>query len=157
MYSRSTFSFFFFFFKQKTAYEMRISDWSSDVCSSDLQDRGDRRFADVATEPATVLVQHLLEAFELADTHQVIQLLARIRKVFAEMIVDRHALTLELGLQHLRYQWCATATGGSGLPAFLQRRQRRAAAGNRLAPRLLRHVVDPADLPRRRQRTPPPP
>src|SRR3546814_2706344 len=28
--------FFFFFFKQKTAHEMRISDWSSDVCSSDL-------------------------------------------------------------------------------------------------------------------------
>src|SRR3546814_3154873 len=28
--------FFIFFFKQKTAYEMRISDWSSDVCSSDL-------------------------------------------------------------------------------------------------------------------------
>src|SRR3546814_2024902 len=29
--------FFVFFFKQKTAYEMRISDWSSDVCSSDLR------------------------------------------------------------------------------------------------------------------------
>src|SRR3546814_20640992 len=29
----------FFFFKQKTAYEMRISDWSSDVCSSDLMMR----------------------------------------------------------------------------------------------------------------------
>src|SRR3546814_7116278 len=28
---------FVFFFKQKTAYEMRISDWSSDVCSSDLR------------------------------------------------------------------------------------------------------------------------
>src|SRR3546814_6828967 len=28
--------FYLFFFKQKTAYEMRISDWSSDVCSSDL-------------------------------------------------------------------------------------------------------------------------
>src|SRR3546814_7406960 len=28
---------FFFFFKHKTAYEMRISDWSSDVCSSDLR------------------------------------------------------------------------------------------------------------------------
>src|SRR3546814_10186979 len=28
-----------FFFKQKTAYEMRISDWSSDVCSSDLANR----------------------------------------------------------------------------------------------------------------------
>src|SRR3546814_4026794 len=34
----------FFFFKQKTAYEMRISDWSSDVCSSDLArvDDGDK-------------------------------------------------------------------------------------------------------------------
>src|SRR3546814_6468183 len=34
----------FFFFKQKTAYEMRISDWSSDVCSSDLGcgEAGDR-------------------------------------------------------------------------------------------------------------------
>src|SRR3546814_3984501 len=31
-----SFFLFFFFFKQKTAYEMRISDWSSDVCSSDL-------------------------------------------------------------------------------------------------------------------------
>src|SRR3546814_9214970 len=30
---------FVFLFKQKTAYEMRISDWSSDVCSSDLSDR----------------------------------------------------------------------------------------------------------------------
>src|SRR3546814_9299989 len=63
-------SIFFFFFKQKTAYEMRISDWSSDVCSSDLDafrdhdgeaatalDRTDdeldaihRRFVDEATE-----------------------------------------------------------------------------------------------------------
>src|SRR3546814_9954976 len=33
----SAFVLVFFFFKQKTAYEMRISDWSSDVCSSDLQ------------------------------------------------------------------------------------------------------------------------
>src|SRR3546814_3803919 len=39
----------FFFFKQKTAYEMRISDWSSDVCSSDLAEhavgRGNGRAA----------------------------------------------------------------------------------------------------------------
>src|SRR3546814_10116618 len=35
-YLVSVLCFFFFFFKQKTAYEMRISDWSSDVCSSDL-------------------------------------------------------------------------------------------------------------------------
>src|SRR3546814_19240152 len=36
MLSFNRISAFFFFFKQKTAYEMRISDWSSDVCSSDL-------------------------------------------------------------------------------------------------------------------------
>src|SRR3546814_7989984 len=41
-----------FFFKQKTAYEMRISDWSSDVCSSDLLGRAepDRDPADGDTE-----------------------------------------------------------------------------------------------------------
>src|SRR3546814_9185547 len=36
----------FFFFKQKTAYEMRISDWSSDVCSSDLQGTIDKYMGD---------------------------------------------------------------------------------------------------------------
>src|SRR3546814_167099 len=36
----STDVYLFFFFKQKTAYEMRISDWSSDVCSSDLRSGG---------------------------------------------------------------------------------------------------------------------
>src|SRR3546814_9894729 len=41
--------FFFFFFKQKTAYEMRISDWSSDVCSSDL-----------GIQPAALAEQHRL-------------------------------------------------------------------------------------------------
>src|SRR3546814_9543433 len=40
------FAVYFFFFKQKTAYEMRISDWSSDVCSSDLRDVGSTRRRD---------------------------------------------------------------------------------------------------------------
>src|SRR3546814_8542592 len=47
----------FFFFKQKTAYEMRISDWSSGVCSSDLQDAGDLRH--VAEGGDQVVVQVL--------------------------------------------------------------------------------------------------
>src|SRR3546814_1727162 len=42
------FGFCFFFFKQKTAYEMRISDWSSDVCSSDLVLARNRRVNDKA-------------------------------------------------------------------------------------------------------------
>src|SRR3546814_8359914 len=42
----------FFFFKQKTAYEMRISDWSSDVCSSDL---------------SLPLILHLISHFTTSD------------------------------------------------------------------------------------------
>src|SRR3546814_8763115 len=49
---------FVFFFKQKTAYEMRISDWSSDVCSSDLAARsrcrpGTRRNTPTSPAPAS--------------------------------------------------------------------------------------------------------
>src|SRR3546814_4459691 len=46
----------FFFFKQKTAYEMRISDWSSDVCSSDLDD-GDASLAQFADQFPHVAAQ----------------------------------------------------------------------------------------------------
>src|SRR3546814_8982492 len=42
----------FFFFKQKTAYEMRISDWSSDVCSSDLWRRRRRSFRAIVEDRA---------------------------------------------------------------------------------------------------------
>src|SRR3546814_2292969 len=60
---------FFFLFKQKTAYEVRISDWSSDVCSSDLLagqmsrrivvgERGDRRGAVVMG--AKISVRHAM-------------------------------------------------------------------------------------------------
>src|SRR3546814_10895862 len=49
-----------FFFKQKTAYEMRISDWSSDVCSSDLERRsavaaGVAFTRELVSEPANIL------------------------------------------------------------------------------------------------------
>src|SRR3546814_2906117 len=41
----------FFFFKQKTAYEMRISDWSSDVCSSDLNIKWTKKNQDNIEKP----------------------------------------------------------------------------------------------------------
>src|SRR3546814_4654411 len=46
---------YFFFFKQKTAYEMRISDWSSDVCSSDL-------FACEVTRPDDTVTVHQMSS-----------------------------------------------------------------------------------------------
>src|SRR3546814_14088418 len=57
------FFFFVFFFKQKTAYEMRISDWSSDVCSSDLRDAW--RAAVLRGRQRRATPDHP----ELADTH----------------------------------------------------------------------------------------
>src|SRR3546814_7066103 len=57
---------FFFFFKQKTAYEMRISDWSSDVCSSDLC----RIRAPKGTAPQTGLRENCLCEVNSTDGHQ---------------------------------------------------------------------------------------
>src|SRR3546814_8022999 len=62
------FDFGFFFFKQKTAYEMRISDWSSDVCSSDLafgRRRRDRMQKSMIMASAAALV--LLAGCEKAE------------------------------------------------------------------------------------------
>src|SRR3546814_9531229 len=56
----------FFFFKQKTAYEMRISDWSSDVCSSDLADGNSRVTYRLEGAPHGI-VGHLLFATGLLD------------------------------------------------------------------------------------------
>src|SRR3546814_1748912 len=47
-------SLIFFFFKQKTAFEMRISDWSSDVCSSDLQLPAKRNDLDGKAGPSSL-------------------------------------------------------------------------------------------------------
>src|SRR3546814_2105686 len=69
----------FFFFKKKTAYDMRISDWSSDVCSSDLDaaraERRQRGFVDrlavgddqAQTRRAGVDARQILRAAERRD------------------------------------------------------------------------------------------
>src|SRR3546814_2435836 len=60
----------FFFFKQKTAYEMRISDWSSDVCSSDL--------ASNANKPADKTAPANDDALNTARDEYTIDELARV-------------------------------------------------------------------------------
>src|SRR3546814_11497303 len=75
---------FIFFFKQKTAYEMRISDWSSDVCSSDLHRR-----VDVAVD------RSLGGGGEIADLFGgVARLLNRAARV-GERFFDRRAVARE--------------------------------------------------------------
>src|SRR3546814_18872004 len=76
----------FFFFKQKTAYEMRISDWSSDVCSSDLPGAARPRWGPrLRSEGRSLLV--LLHFQDLA--------LHRIRDADAARPGDRLAVFLD--------------------------------------------------------------
>src|SRR3546814_7572183 len=77
-----------FFFKQKTAYEMRISDWSSDVCSSDLPLRG----PGVTLTDVYNAVDYVVPALEIIDarSHQIDPDTKRPRKVF-DTIADNAA------------------------------------------------------------------
>src|SRR3546814_963081 len=64
----------FFLFKQRTAYERRISDWSSDVCSSDLLDRAGEIEARIADREIDAAARAALErASALADQGQIIE------------------------------------------------------------------------------------
>src|SRR3546814_8204015 len=55
---------FVFFFKQKTAYERRISDWSSDVCSSDLLAMLDSALEAARPDQRTTLIREFTKATE---------------------------------------------------------------------------------------------
>src|SRR3546814_1685135 len=96
---------FLFFFKQKTAYEMRISDWSSDVCSSDLALR--TRKIDVLILPSELalgglhIVSHWLglldQLLRLADLRlQRLQHSQRQALAVARLIDQRRCLVMEL-------------------------------------------------------------
>src|SRR3546814_6947018 len=86
--------FLFFFFKQKTAYEMRISDWSSDVCSSDLiifsflrsigRDGLDRLTQRMLSELTTTFASHYTRVIGLREALQPDILQAYQRKATGE-------------------------------------------------------------------------
>src|SRR3546814_3046160 len=80
----------FFFFKQKTAYEMRISDWSSDVCSSDLH------FFHLAGE--------LLQAEGLGQEVNAGVLVEALAEAVLGIAGDEDHLQIRAGLAHLAHQ-----------------------------------------------------
>src|SRR3546814_9621293 len=78
---------FVFFVKQKTAYEMRISDWSSDVCSSDLWRMQE-------SEMSAILA--LVNAFRPKNEPEA---------MLAAQMVATHLLTMKVGARALRYDY----------------------------------------------------
>src|SRR3546814_18941147 len=73
----------FFFFKQKTAYEMRISDWSSDVCSSDLlQPRFDHQVDMAAGEQSVIITV-------AAEDHALVRCLRRERHEMLTVMIGK--------------------------------------------------------------------
>src|SRR3546814_8634966 len=96
----------FFFFKQKTAYEMRISDWSSDVCSSDLLVgerfehalQADRRLNGALLERLALAIgRDLTGARLILDDRERV---ARHRNAAKAEHLDRHRRT-EIGRAHV--------------------------------------------------------
>src|SRR3546814_2730520 len=80
-----------FFFKQKTAYEMRISDWSSDVCSSDLLRlalRGRDPFTDEATQVEFVDLAMVIYSAVVAGMTYAGTDLAALRDIAAALDVE---------------------------------------------------------------------
>src|SRR3546814_1414290 len=84
-----SFLYIVFFFKQKTAYEMRISDWSSDVCSSDLLGVLTRKTTDAHDALAHAVHEyqgHLQQHLEAIGDH----IRAAIRKRFRAVTALQH-------------------------------------------------------------------
>src|SRR3546814_2913320 len=101
----------FFFFKHKTAYEMRISDWSSDVCSSDLEIApadvgGDAVVGDAGHEEAAIAPQqHAPAALGFRLAIEVAGVLHRPRLDVGDagvaLVAQRGRLKLEIGRAHV--------------------------------------------------------
>src|SRR3546814_2049550 len=90
---------FVFFFKQKTAYEMRIRDWSSDVCSSDLVDQ------QLHAQKFAARLRHLARAF---DEEIIVHPQSRAARVAATMrLVLRDLVRMvEIGRASCRERVC---------------------------------------------------
>src|SRR3546814_3082784 len=81
----------FVFFKQKTAYEMRISDWSSDVCSSDLAPHGAAVYTgrNVCTQRLGQFGQPLQRIIQAPEAVEQPECCRRIRRSAADPACDR--------------------------------------------------------------------
>ncbi len=86
------------------------------------QQRTDGWFTHFTAVTLAVFLQQLVEGFDAFHADQVIQLLARVSEVLAQVVVHFNALFRQLGVEHLGDQWDTTAAAGTGFGFGLQRR-----------------------------------
>src|SRR3546814_12507742 len=114
-----------FFFKQKTAYEMRISDWSSDVCSSDL-----RRVSHRIQESSADLMQ---SADQSLSNHQEVKVYGARAAEFERYsaLDDRHMrLSLKVESTRSNYSAMVQLKGSTGMAMLLLMARRETMAGS---------------------------
>src|SRR3546814_440542 len=122
---------FFFFFEQKTAYELRISDWSSDVCSSDLSGSG---FSRSGLRGGLLLRRFLRETQVAQARHPLIALALRLFLLLDDLVVFLVAGgEVLLGPRLVRLPHV-------GIPSFLDRSRAKLAAP-RSAPRRIQRPL----------------
>src|SRR3546814_14187478 len=111
----------FLFFKQKTAYEMRISDWSSDVCSSDLA-AIQRSLARVSEDRTSIVIAHRLSTVRHAHRIHVLEAGEVVAHGTHEELVEQGGLYAALWrVQHgaaavaaAHRAWCPPGRGPGG-------------------------------------------
>src|SRR3546814_115480 len=112
------FCYCFFFFKQKTAYEMRISDWSSDVCSSDLDHRLARRWVSLRSTHPTGLSRTQRRAHRLGrmrrNLEQRLCCATRFAAALFPVLQRAHGNTEHAGEVRLRQAELGARLGGFG-------------------------------------------
>src|SRR3546814_18803973 len=107
---------FIFFFKQKTAYEMRISDWSSDVCSSDLSSNFERLLFDAGGRDGKALAEQM-KGFEASKAMRLTNAQRDgASALFTSARVDADAMTMAM-----RWAYDAAGQGKIGRGAGRER------------------------------------
>src|SRR3546814_21194524 len=90
---------FFFFFKQKTAYEVRISDWRSGVCSSDLHGVGLAAGDHAGGEDVAVLVHHALAvALQRALPAEALVEVVHVARIDRKSVVEGKSVSVRVDL-----------------------------------------------------------